>query len=231
MSEREPVRVFAYWDYSCPFSYVGTRRVRRLAEERPLRLAWRPYEVHPGLPEEGIPAKELGYSPDDWSRALEAVDEMAREEGIELEVPPFVPRTSGPLQAALFARDVGREPFERLHRALFRAFFAEGRNIGRRETLLEVAEEAEVDAEGLGRALDDERYAAELRRVHAEADRYEIEGTPTFLFGRHKVVGAAPMGVLREAAERASRDDRPESPGSSPEEAQGEATRSDPGGD
>lgn len=202
-----PVDVYVYWDYSCPFSYVATRRLGRLADERELEVHWRPFEVHPGLPEEGIPAKELGYAPDRWARTLESVEEMAREEGMELDVPPFVPRTSPPLQAALFARDLGDEPFRRLHGALFRALFAEGRNVGRRETVLEVAEEAEVDREGLERALEDERYADELRRVREEAERYDIDGTPTALFGRFKVVGAAPVDVMREAAVRAADDE------------------------
>lgn len=209
MNDSEPVRVYAYWDYSCPFSRVAAHRVRRLGDERPLRVSWRPYEVHPGLPEDGLPAKELGYAPDDWSRLLEAVGEMAREEGLEMEVPAFVPRTSEALQAALFARDVGRGAFERLHRALFRAFFVDGVNIGRREVVLEVADGVDVDREGLGRALEDERYLDELRGVRAEADRYDIDGTPSFLFGRHKVIGAAPMDVLREAADRASGEAAP----------------------
>lgn len=203
MTEGEPVRAYVYWDYSCPFSYIETHRLRRLGAERALELHWRPFEVHPGLPEEGIPARELGYAPDQWSRLLDSVAEMAEEEGLELEVPDFVPGTSAALQAALFAADLGADAFDRLHASLFRAFFVDARNIGRRETVLEVAESAEVDPEGLERALEDERYAEELRQVHAETDRYDIDGTPTVLFGRHMVVGAAPMDVLREAADRA----------------------------
>ncbi len=213
MSGEGRVRAYAYWDYSCPFSYVAAHRLRRLADERPLDLHWRPFEVHPGLPEEGIPARELGYGPDQWSRALDSVAEMAGEEEIELDVPRFVPRTSEPLQGALFAGDVGADAFDRLHRALFRAFFVEGRNIGLREVVLEVAESAGVDRDGLERALEDERYAEELRRVRAEADRYDIDGTPAVLFGRFKVVGAAPMEVLREAAGRASEEGDPASGG------------------
>lgn len=217
----EPVHVYVYWDYSCPFSYVATRRLGRLAEERELELHWRPFEVHPGLPEEGIPAKELGYAPDRWARTLESVEEMAREEGMEIEVPSFVPRTSDPLQAALFARDLGEEPFRRLHGALFRALFAEGRNVGRRGTVLEVAEEAGVDREGLERALEDERYADELRQVRAETERYDIDGTPTALFGRFKVVGAAPVDVMGEAADRAAEDESGAEPGTAPSGADG----------
>lgn len=209
MTEGDGVRAYVYWDYSCPFSRVASHRLRRLADERALEMHWRPFEVHPGLPEEGIPARELGYAPDQWSRLLDAVSEMAEEEGLELEVPDFVPRTSAALQAALFAADLGADAFDRFHESVFRAYFAEGRNIGRRETVLAVAESADVDPEGLERALEDERYADELRRVQAETDRYDIDGTPTVLFGRHKVVGAAPMDVLREAADRASSDDEP----------------------
>ena len=207
MTEEDGVRAYVYWDYSCPFSYVASHRLRRLAGERPLQIQWRPFEVHPGLPEEGIPARELGYAPDRWSRLLDVVSEMAAEEELELEVPDFVPRTSPALQAALFAADLGADAFERLHGSVFRAFFVEGRNIGLRETVLEVGEAADVDPEGLERALEDERYADELQRVHAETERYDIDGTPTVLFGRHKVVGAAPMDVLREAADRAAADD------------------------
>jgi len=219
-----PVQAFAYWDYSCPFSYIAAHRLGRLADERPLDVHWRPFEVHPGLPQDGIPARELGYSPDQWSRALSAVDEMAREEGLELDVPSFVPSTSRPLQAALFAMDVGSDAFDRLHRGLFRAFFVDGRNIGLRETVLDVAASADVDTDGLERALEDERYVDELRRVRAEADRYDIDGTPTILFGRFKVVGAAPLEVLGEAADRAAGEgptsgESPEPP--SPEDARG----------
>lgn len=230
MTEREPVRGYVYWDYSCPFSYVASHRLRRLAGERPLELHWRPFEVHPGLPEEGIPARELGYAPDQWSRLLDSVSGMAEEEGLELSVPDFVPRTSAALEAALFAADVGADAFDRLHPALFRAFFVEGRNIGRRETVIDVAESAGVDPEGLERALEDERYTDELRRVHAETDRYDIDGTPTVLFGRHKVVGAAPMRVLREAADRAASEADGDVPEERPEERPGEGSPGSSGG-
>ena len=39
-----------------------------------------------------------------------------------------------------------------------------------------------------------------------EAERYGIDQTPVFLFGRFKVVGAAPTEVLLEAAQRAAAD-------------------------
>lgn len=196
--------VFVYWDYSCPFCLVGAHRLERLAAERPLRVAWRPLEIHTGVPVEGLPVKEAGFAPDRWVEIVDGVERMAREEGLEMEVPGFLPRTGPALQAALFAQDLGDEAFGRLHREIFRAYFRQGVNIGRVDRLLAAAERAGVDPEALSEALEDERYEDEIRRAREEASRYDVTGTPTFLFGRHKVVGAAPVDVLRDAADRAA---------------------------
>ena len=201
-----PVDVFLYGDYVCPFSYVVDARVRRLGDELDLRVHWRPLSIHPAVPTDGLPMEQTGRPPEEWARVEAGVSEMAREEELEFTLPDFVANSHEALQAGEFARDLGGEAFERAHRALFRAYFVEGLNLGRREVLLDVAEEAGLDRQGLEGALEDARYEEELDRVSREASRYDIEGTPTLLFGRHKVVGAAPEDVLREAAERARAD-------------------------
>lgn len=200
----EPLPVFVYFDYVCPFSYVGRARLGLLAEERPLDVTWRPFEIHPGVPPGGRPVRELGVPPDEWTSMERAVEEMARELDLPFSLPDVVASSGEALQAAEFARDVSLDTFRRLHDRLFRAYFAGGRNLGRREELLEIAAGAGVDREALRGALEDGRYESELRRAREEAERYDVTGTPTFLFGRFKVVGAAPLPVLREAAARAA---------------------------
>lgn len=206
-ASRDEVRVFLYGDYVCPFSYVADARVRELRHDGPgFDLHWRPLSIHPAVPSDGLPVEQLGYAPDEWARIRREVGEQAEESGVPLDLPDFVANSHEALQAAEFAKDLGRDAFLSTHRALFRAYFVDGRNLGRREVLLEVCEEAGLDRQGLEGALEDDRYADELRKAEEEADRYEIEGTPTLLFGRHKVVGAAPEDVMREALERARRD-------------------------
>lgn len=207
-----PVDAFLYGDYVCPFSYLLSVRLTRLEDDLGLRVHWRPLAVHAAVPSDGLPVGQLGRSPDERSRIEAEVGRQARELGVELELPDFVANSHEALQAAEFARDVGEASFRRVHRALFRAYLVEGRNLGRREVLLEVAREAGLDREGVEHALEDGRYRSELARAEEEAERYGIEGTPTLLVGRHKVVGAAPAEVIREAADRARRDrgsDRP----------------------
>ncbi len=212
--DRDPATVdaFLYGDYVCPFSYLLDARLRRVGDDLGLRVRWRPLVVHGAVPADGLPAEQLGRSPDEQARLEAEVSRQAREIGVELELPGFVANSHEALQAAEFARDVGEDAFRRVHRALFRACFVHGRNLGRRAVLLEVADEAGLDREGLEHALEDGRYRSELDRASEEAERYGIDGTPTLLVGRHKVVGAAPTEVLREAAGRARRDERPDRP-------------------
>ena len=182
---------------------MADERLRRLADDEELRVRWRPLSVRRALPADGLEVRASGQAPGEWASVERELAPAARELDLPLDLPDFLVNSHEALQAAEFARDLGDEAFLRLHRALFRAYLAEGRNLGHREQLLAVAREAELDAEALNEALEDGRYEEELRRAEEEAERYGIEGTPTMLFGRHKVVGCAPADVMREAARRA----------------------------
>lgn len=207
------VRVWFYGDYGCPFSYLVDRRLELLGRERPLEVAWRPLALYP----DAVRRRGAGVGARDGHAA--GSEPVAGGEGglrrdlaraaAELGLPLCLPGpadTREALQAAEFARDLGPAAFGRLHRALFRAHLGEGRDIGARAVLLELAEEAGVDREGLERALEDGRYESELERAREEAERYGIEATPGLLFGRFLLVGAAPLAELRRAAERAERE-------------------------
>lgn len=197
------VTVYVYGDYVCPFSYIGDARLRRLAEQEALDVRWRPFEIHPTIPADGLPVREAGYPPDEWSESVRKLEAMAVGMELPLSVPDFIANSHRALQVAEFSRDLGREAFETVHAALYRAYFVEGRNLGRTDVLLDLVGKVGLDRGAVERALEDARYEDELERATAEAERYEITGTPTFLFGRFKVVGAAPMSVLREACSRA----------------------------
>lgn len=61
-----------------------------------------------------------------------------------------------------------------------RAFFAESRNIGRSEVLLEIAGEAGLETESFARALESgEAREAVLEEARMGKERYRVRGTPT----------------------------------------------------
>lgn len=222
MSERAdptPVRVFAYFDYSCPYSYLSVSLLERAAGTTPLQVIWRPLEIRPGngaddslapdrsgiaaSDEESAVADETGDAAEpDWTELAE----QAARLGVPLYRPERWPDTCTALQASEFARDLSEEAHRRLHRAIFRAHFVRRMDIGRTDHILQLATEEGIDTAALSAALEDGRYLEELARAASEAERYGIDRTPVFLFERFKVVGAAPVEVLVEAARRAMRE-------------------------
>lgn len=192
-------------------------RLDRLRTERPVEVAWRPLltrpEPRPGEPggpggagEAPAAEERRGGSPGEPEALPAELRDAARELGLPLRPPARRPDPRPGLEAAEFARDLGAAAFRLAQEALFRACFERGLDIGDREVLLTVAEEAGLDREGLEAALEDGRYRSELEAVLEEAERYGIPGTPTLLFGRFKLVGAAPLEEMRRAADRAAED-------------------------
>jgi predicted DsbA family dithiol-disulfide isomerase len=102
-----------------------------------------------------------------------------------------------------------------------RAFFAEGRNIGRPQVLLEVAEEAGLDVRHFERAFkSSEAREAVLEECRSGKERYRVRGTPTMMLSdgtrlRHpitfptikerKVVGIKPLPCCGEGCLDATR--------------------------
>ena len=196
-----PITIFLYGHYACPHTFIAQGRLDVLASEAPVTTGWRPLAP----PARDFPADWTGITGPDEGIAdvLPALRRDAATLGLTITLPPVPPDPRLPLQAAEFARDCGAEVFARFHRRLFRAVFEDARDVADAGVLLELAEEAGVDREGLGAALEDGRYEAALREAEEEAERYAIDATPTLLIGRYKLVGAAPLDVLRSTLERA----------------------------
>jgi predicted DsbA family dithiol-disulfide isomerase len=93
------------------------------------------------------------------------------------------PATTLPaFEAAWCAFKQGEEAGRNYDLRVRRAFFAEGRNIGRPQVLLEIAEEAGLDARHFERAFNSgEAREAVLRECRSGKERYRVRGTPTVM--------------------------------------------------
>lgn len=159
-------------------------------------VEWRGYEIHRDLPPEGMPAATSDEAEEETLRGLIAETGLDR-----MRQPPVVANSHLALEAAEFAREKGR--FEPFHRRLFEAYFFEGKNIGARPVLRDLAREVGLDPEELEKASAEHRYHRKLEQVLLR-DRpwYGIIGVPTFVVANQKVVGAQPYEVLREAVRK-----------------------------
>jgi len=209
------VELEVFSDYTCPWCYIGWARLEQALREVPdgveVDVSWRPFEIHPDVPLEGMPVEELPYSPDVWARMQEALARNAAAEGLEVGARPKVSNTHRALAAGAYAQAEEPARFPAFHQRLFRAYFAEGRDLGDPEVIETVAGSAGLDLARLGRALDGGSYDRAIAETGEDARRMGITGTPTFVFDRRLAAeGAQPVSVLRDALDRVVRARREE---------------------
>lgn len=121
-----------------------------------------------------------------------------------LEPPAEYPASSLPaLQAGKCAQMQGEDVFERMHKALFRAYFEQGQNIASREVLEQVAREVDLDEarfwadmdSGQGRAA----VATEFREFLRDFNGF---GIPLAVFpDGYPLQGAVPTAYYRQVIE------------------------------
>lgn len=105
--------------------------------------------------------------------------------------------------AAWAAATAPQDRVDALHTALFRAVFADGENIGRRDVLVGIAERVGCDPDAVRAALDARAGQADVDRDWAFARQVGVTGVPTYAIGGRGVVGAQPYAVLEQLAAQA----------------------------
>lgn len=158
---------------------------------------------------------ELRYGP----RLALHVQRMIEEAGLGYAPPPVVPNTLASLRLGEFARDAGA--LRELHPRLFRAYWAEGRDIGDVAVLAELAEGVGLDPREAAAATADARYTERVLTSTDAAVRAGVNGVPAWVIDdRLLVPGAQPHKVFERAM--AHLGHRPLEPTAIAEEAPGD---------
>jgi predicted DsbA family dithiol-disulfide isomerase len=112
-------------------------------------------------------------------------------------VSPY-PYTNLAFQGLEFAKDHAKA--DEYNGAVFRAFFQQSRDIGRREVLVDIANEAGLDPRPFQDALEQGAYRERVRQLLQTAqERLGITVVPTMLIGRQRLEGLYPVDTIRQA--------------------------------
>ena len=177
--------------------------LRKLKPEFDFTVRHRGFQIHPDWPAEGMPAEQWRPDMDLKTRQAlwERIGAMGAAAGVEMKPPRTLANSMLALQAGEFAAEAGvAEAFEE---RVFRAYFTEGLNIGRRDVLLDLGAEVGLDRGALGEALDSGKYAMRIKNNGMSASQKGISGVPTFLIGDWPLVGAQSEDVMRRVLQRA----------------------------
>jgi predicted DsbA family dithiol-disulfide isomerase len=176
-------------------------RVEQLQREYDVVVEWRAFLLDPTTPPEGKP---YPYPPEVRAQRSGPIRAMAAEVGLTIADRDFVANSQLALQAAEYARDQGL--FEPFHRAVFDAYFAEGRDIGKLDELRAIARTVGLDEAGLVAALEEQRYAERVLEDVTLASQIGITAVPAFIIGNRAIMGAQPYEVFEQVMELYGRE-------------------------
>jgi predicted DsbA family dithiol-disulfide isomerase len=131
---------------------------------------------------------------------------MAAEVGLPVVDRDWISNSRKALEASEFAREQGL--FAPFHRAIFHAYFAEGRDIGKLDELREIARSVQLDDEAMAAALEAGRYTQRVDEDVRLAWQIGFTGVPAFILGNRAIVGAQSYEVFEEVMRLLGRDKR-----------------------
>lgn len=207
----QPLLIDLVADVVCPWCYLGWRRVKSAVALRPEvepLIVWRPYQLDPTLPEQGVDRKAYMAGKFKDPVKLKAVHtalvEAGAEEGIifNFEDIALSPNTSAAHRLIRWAHGAGRQ--DAVVEGLFAAYFTQGRDIGDAQVLAEIGEVAGMDPVVILKLLAEGADKETIAREHAMAVQGGVTGVPFAIFGgKLAVVGAESPENIAQAIDKA----------------------------
>jgi len=179
-NENRP-ELWEWAEYYCPWCYVAAVRLHKILPEYQGRVRLRqrafPLEIYGGGPPN---RQELEL--EIWLAALqepEAVFKPFREVWPSTTLPAF--------EGAWCAFQQDERAGHEFDLRIRQAFFAEGRDIGQREVILELAREASLDMDHFTRLFNSgEAHTAVVEEGRLGKEVYKVHGTPTIMLADGK---------------------------------------------
>jgi predicted DsbA family dithiol-disulfide isomerase len=211
----EPIKIDIWSDIACPWCYIGKRKFERgsaefaqLGDGREVEVEYHSFELAPDTPvdfdgtEIDFLVKHKGMPADQVQQMLDRVTGIAAETGLVYDFGILQHTNTVKAHELLhFAKAEGKQ-LEMTER-LLKAYFTEGRHVGRVEDLADLAAEVGLDRAAVVSALESGRYTQAVREDQAAAQGYGIQGVPFFVIdGAYGVSGAQEPAAFAQVLEQ-----------------------------
>jgi len=214
----EPIKVEIWSDVMCPFCYIGKRQFEAALADFPDRerveVTWRSFQLDPGMtaqPGRSIDeylAARKGFPVEQSKQMHQKMTQNAAQYGLDYRFDKIVVNNSHAAHRLIQAAKAENRG-DALEEALFHAYFTEGRDIGDRAVLADLARQAGLSEGAADDAWNDPsgQWGAKVDAEAAEAQELGSTGVPFFVFQRqYGVTGAQGTPTFLKVLEKVSQE-------------------------
>jgi predicted DsbA family dithiol-disulfide isomerase len=202
------IKIDVVSDVVCPWCYIGKRRLEKaiaiVADQVDIELEYHPFELNPDMPAEGRNQKEYLTkkfgSEAKYQQIVNHVTEVAAEEGLHFDFKKqnVSPNTRNAHRLIWFAKKHGKQI--EMKEALMKAYFEEGVDLTKTESLLTISINVGLDMEETKTFLDSAEGLVEVTTKEMQNAQRGISGVPFYIINnQYGVSGAQPSDVFAKA--------------------------------
>lgn len=210
------MKIEIWSDVVCPFCYIGKRHLEQALEQLPeleAEITWRSFELDPNAPVKSeldiydTLAKKYGHDRE-WAKNMnDNMVQMASEAGLNYNMDEVQPTNSfNAHQLIHLAKEQGKQ--DEMKEALLSAYFIEGKHIGDKTVLINIASQVGLDRSKAEGVLEDQAYSNEVVNDVEKAHKIGVQGVPFFYINeKYGLSGAQPVEVFVEALTKIAKEE------------------------
>lgn len=202
------IKIDVVSDVVCPWCYIGKRRLEKaidqLKNDFDFDVEYHPFELNPTMPPEGRNQKEYLSSKfggeERYHQITSHTEKTAAQEGLKFDFSKqkMSPNTLNSHRLIAFAKTKGKQA--ELKEALMSAYFEEGIDLTKNESLIAIAVQHGLDKNETEQFLNSDALAAEVKLEEQLNYQRGISGVPFYIINnKYGVSGAQPAEVFVNA--------------------------------
>ena len=182
-------------DVVCPWCVIGFRNLKKamyeLQSELNFDISWKPYELHPEIPQEGYDKKlymQQKFGSSSGRSPYNEITKIGESVGFEFNFSKTerIPNTFMAHRLLWKAEQCDLQT--ELSEALFEAYFSDGLNIGSKQILAQISESVGMDKKEIINFLDSKEGGQEIADLEMNFIEKSIGAVPTYFINEKYII-------------------------------------------
>lgn len=204
------MKVQIWSDIMCPFCYIGKKNFEAALEKLPFKneveVEWKSYQLDPELSETSGSKTINEYLAERKRMPIEQIEQMqqrikdmGKQVGISFNIENAIVANTFPAHKLIHFAAKSNKANE-AEELLFKAYFTDAKNIADTQTLINIAEQLELNVDQAQYVLTSDSFDYEVKQDILEARNIGVTGVPFFLLNdKYSLSGAQPGDLFVEA--------------------------------